>query len=31
MGFELWKASTTLPAEVINALPRTDKPHDVAV
>lgn len=31
MGFELWKASTVLPAEVIDALPRTDKPHDVAI
>jgi uncharacterized protein YuzE len=30
LGFELWKASTVLPAEVIDALPRTGKPHDVA-
>ena len=30
MGFELWKASAVLPAEVIDALPRTGKPHDVA-
>ncbi|HWX45297.1 MAG TPA: DUF2283 domain-containing protein [Solirubrobacteraceae bacterium] len=29
MGFVIWKASTVLPAEMIAALPRSRKPHDV--
>jgi uncharacterized protein YuzE len=31
MGFEIWEASTILPAEMIAALPLAGKPHDVAV
>ncbi len=30
MGFEIWEASTVLPAELINVLPRTGKPSNVA-
>jgi uncharacterized protein YuzE len=30
MGFEIWEASKVLPAELVAALPRTSKPHDVA-
>jgi uncharacterized protein YuzE len=30
MGFEIWGASKVLPAELIDALPRTAKKHDVA-
>ncbi len=30
MGFEIWEASTILPAELIAALPRSGK-HNVAV
>jgi uncharacterized protein YuzE len=30
MGFELWEASTILPAELIAALPTSGKPHGVA-
>jgi len=31
MGFEIWEASTILPAEMIAALSLAGKPHDVAV
>jgi len=30
MGFVIWKASTVLPAEMIEALRTADKPHGVA-
>jgi len=30
MGFEIWEASTMLPAELIAALPTSGKPHGVA-
>ena len=30
MGFEIWGASKTLPAELIEALRTADKPHGVA-
>jgi uncharacterized protein YuzE len=30
MGFEIWKASTVLPAEMIEALQTADKPRGVA-
>ncbi len=30
MGFEIWEASTILPAELIAALRKTGKPHGVA-
>jgi uncharacterized protein YuzE len=30
MGFVIWKASTVLPAEMIDALRPSNKPHDVA-
>lgn len=29
MGFEIWKASSVLPAEMIDALPRSGKPDNV--
>jgi uncharacterized protein YuzE len=31
MGFEIWEASTILPAELIAALPTSGEPHGVAV
>jgi uncharacterized protein YuzE len=30
MGFEIWKASTVLPAEMIEAMRTSGKPHGVA-
>jgi len=30
MGFEIWKASTVLPAEMIDALRTAEKPRGVA-
>lgn len=30
MGFEIWEASKMLPAEMIEAMRTTDKPHGVA-
>lgn len=30
MGFEIWKASKTLPAEMVAALPRTQRPSGMA-
>jgi uncharacterized protein YuzE len=31
MGFEIWRASKILPAELIAALPLAGKPHGVTV